>query len=355
MIKRMLLVLVMVGASWGAINSYKHVTAAGAGTKDGSTWGNAFGIAEFETFMEATVVAGDVIFVKDEAYTITSAIDYSLRDGTAASPIAIIGVKSGTTNEGAAIVYSDMSRDTADRPYFNLGTVQFKPGDYAVIRGISFRGEVSSTVNPGVSCVIENCAFDQNYGTPAARSVLNTGGNAVIVNCTFTSANCGAILLGSSGKVYGCTFTDLPNTTNGTAINTQGSGCSVIGNIFNTVKAKAVILASNDNNIIANNTFYDCAVDVDATDSYSNLITNNVHEATDTDGYHWTTQQDINFVWDNHGNDARNNDMFDLIDASTVFQDYEITTGDPLFVNTANDSLQLQATSPCLNTGTGAR
>ena len=48
-----------------AINAYFHITAAGAGLKDGSDWDNAMNEAAFETHLEGAVVAGDVHFVKD--------------------------------------------------------------------------------------------------------------------------------------------------------------------------------------------------------------------------------------------------------------------------------------------------
>ena len=90
-----------------AIVAYYHITAAGAGLKDGSTWANAMGIGEFQTHLNGAVLAGHVHFVQDGAYTMTGNIDCNARDGTSTSPIVIIGVKSATTNEGAAVVYSD--------------------------------------------------------------------------------------------------------------------------------------------------------------------------------------------------------------------------------------------------------
>ena len=70
----------------------------------------------------------------------------------------------------------------------------------------------------------------------------------------------------------------------------------------------------------------------------------------DADGFLWTTQTDINFFWNNHGDDTRCNDMWDGVDATTVFQDYEVTTGDPKFTTPGSDH-SLQDTSPNIDAG----
>ena len=75
-----------------------YVTVAGAGTKAGTSWANAFGYAEWETDYEGSAEPGDIYYVEDGTYTLTS--DFSTaRDGTVDSYIKVIGVATGTTNE----------------------------------------------------------------------------------------------------------------------------------------------------------------------------------------------------------------------------------------------------------------
>ena len=108
-----------------AITGYYHVTPTGAGAKTGLSWAAAMDEAAFEAFVEGGgVAAGNVIFVAGGTYTLDSTIAPTV-NGTAVSPICVIGVKAGTTNVGAAVVYSDWSRASADRPYFDLGAWLF--------------------------------------------------------------------------------------------------------------------------------------------------------------------------------------------------------------------------------------
>ena len=68
-----------------------YVTVAGAGDKSGSTWGNAMGLGEWETDVEATAEAGDIYYLEAGTYTLTNAFSTAL-DGTDVAPIKIIGV-----------------------------------------------------------------------------------------------------------------------------------------------------------------------------------------------------------------------------------------------------------------------
>jgi len=176
-----------------AINVYKHVDSASSGGGDGTTWATsganaAYTAAEMETFLEGAIVAGDVIFVKDGTYTLgDEAWNSSARDATAASPNAIIGVKSSTTNTGSSVVYSDWSRLDADRPSFDCGTANIVLGDYMIVRNCKFNGETDGVVSAGASNTFENCYFDNDYGSNLGRRALTLRGTGVAINCEFTS------------------------------------------------------------------------------------------------------------------------------------------------------------------------
>ncbi|MBU2249109.1 MAG: hypothetical protein KKD77_20345 [Gammaproteobacteria bacterium] len=149
-----------------AIGTYYHVTPTGAGAKNGLTWATAFDEPALEAFLEATVVAGDVIFIESGTYTLDSAIDWSARDGTGIAPIALIGVTTAPRlggREGAAILYSDWATE-ANRPFFDCVTFQILASDYNVIRNIYFQGSTNGTVISGGYSVIENCKFDNDNG-----------------------------------------------------------------------------------------------------------------------------------------------------------------------------------------------
>jgi len=135
------------------------------GDKSGDSWINSMDEAAYEIHKEGALVAGDYHWIKDATYTLDSDIDSSLRDGTAVSPVLEIGVKAGTTNEPP--VYSDWSRDAADRPAFDCVTFQIKTGDYYKVQNIEFEGDNSTVLSVGFGCIVENCKFDNDYSVGA--------------------------------------------------------------------------------------------------------------------------------------------------------------------------------------------
>jgi len=332
-----------------AINDYFHVTAAGAGDKSGDSWANAMDEAAFKAHLEGAVVAGDVHFVKDDTYTLDSSIDSSARSGTAVSPIVIIGVKSGTTNEGANVAYSDWSRDAADRPFFDCVTFKITTGDYYVLRNLSLEGSDTEVLEVGLVNIVENCKGYNDSGV-ANHDCLKTGTYGNVINCEIESESGDGIAAGSYSNVSFCYIHDCDNA--------GYAGIKISSNIcdlaFNILDNCAIGISSSSRDVIQvlNHTFYGCGVDVNETNGYGWSCINNLHEGSTTDGYKWTTQTDINFFWKNHGNDARCNDMWDLVDTTTVFQDYEVSTGDPKFTTPGSD-FSLQDSSPNIDNGMG--
>ena len=328
-----------------AINAYFHVTATGAGTKSGNSWANAMDEPAFETHLEGAVVAGDVHFVMDGSYTLDSDIDSSARDGTTVSPIVIIGVKTGTTNEGAAVVYSDWSRVAGDRPFFDGVTFTFKVGDYYVIRNIDFTSADNiAVVQAGAYSVVENCKFEDTFAAGVASGLSMQGAYGVIVNNEMLSTNNRGLTANSNSRVV---FNYIHDTGNQGIVVTHAAVYA-----FNILDTCAIGIDGGGffGNTVLNNTFYETDVGVDETTGYSWVCINNIMEGNNTDGFKWTTQTDINFFWNNHGDDARCNDMWDLVDTTTVFQDYEVSTGDPKFTTPGSD-FSLQSDSPNIDNG----
>lgn len=356
--KKLIFLLLVSCGAFAAINDYHHVKTDGTGTisDNATTWLNAWNEDTLKLYLENSVSAGDVFYVLEGAYVFGAAIDFNLRDGTATSPIAFIGVKSTTTDTAASVPYSAWASDTANCPDWSLGDYQFKTSDYCIFKNIKFRGASPSTGNyvayAGLNNVFQNCVFNCNYESSASRFGLYAGAYNVLIDCVFLSANCKGVSLASSSiRVFNCVFNGFSDATNGIAITVNGHGGIVAGNKFNGCKT-AINLVSFDYTTAYANTYYNCGTDVSATDAYAFVAVNELHDSTKTDSYVWTTQTDCNFFWDNHA--GRCADYVDGVDSTTVFADFALTTGDPKFANPP-DSLQLDSDSPCLNTGTGPR
>lgn len=328
-----------------AINDNWYVTAAGAGAKNGNDWANAFDKPAFETHLEGAVVAGDVNWVEDGAYTLDSDIDFTARDGTAVSPIAIIAVKSGTTNEPP--LYSDWSIAAGDRPFFDCVTFTFKTGDYTIIRNIDFEGSTNAVVEMGTYCLAENNKFNNDVGFGAQRYGISMSNYARLNNNELTSALGRGARVFLSSKIAYNYFHDMPDDPDGLCLDIAGHGCDAAFNIFDT-SYMGIKGESYDAIMLLNNTFYETDTGVGATDGFGWTCINNIMEGNNTAGFVWTTQTDSNFFWNNHGDDVRCNDMWVLVDTTTLFQDYEVVTGDPVF-DVPGADFALQNTSPDLN------
>jgi len=333
-----------------AINIYKHADNNSAGGGDGSSWdlagaNAAYTEAELETFLEGAGVAGDVIFVKDSIFNLDSHVNSSARNGIAVSPIAIIGVKAGTTNVGANIVYSDWAVDAADRPFFDNVIFQFRVGDYYKIRNISFQGSESLNVVLGIAGLVENCKFENDIGVSSAYYCINIGNYGRIINCEVTSINSRGIKCGSYSTIKYNYIHDLPDAVNGIGIvisHYPTIEFNIMDNMTIGVSGGGLIVAK-----IINNTFYDCNTGISETIGCVWIIINNIFSDCTTAPMSWGTQIDNNFIWNNHIHNCGANVN---IDETTCFQDYEVTTGDPLFTNAGVDFL-LQDTSPNLAAG----
>jgi hypothetical protein len=334
--------------------TYKHASAAGAGSKDGSDWSNAYDWPALKTFLEGSVVADTVIWYKGgSTTTLTASLDSNLRDGSSTGPIAIIGVKSATTNTGSSVTYSDWARSVSDMPFFDISTYQFRVGDSYILRNLNFQGEASNAVYPGAGCIVENCKFDQDYGTNGSRYMVYTGSYCKVVGCEFLGSKNAGLNIGQYGVVYKCNFHDLRYGMSFGSIGILAVGC-----IFANCSVTGCVVGSNGTNGILGCTFYECTVGVDKNEqSYWNIFTDNIMEGNNTSGFvGGSVLVNTDLYWSNHGNDARCNDMWVNVDVTGPFQDYLVSTGDPKFVNVSagSEDFRLQSSSPCINTGIDA-
>lgn len=336
-----------------AINTYKHVDSGSSGGGDGSTWATsganaAYTEAELETFLESTVVAGDVIFIKGGTYTLDSAYDSSARNGTSTAPIAIIGVKSTTTNTGANVVFSDFATG-AGRPFFDGATYGIKLGNFYVVKNISVESSVATyPFDIGTYGVVVNCKFNNDYGSDdSGHRVVNIGAYTSIIDCEISGLHCRGIMATTGARVLFSYIHDIYDA----GLYCNDVYCVAIGNVFNNC-LYGIQGTNGYRSTFINNTFYECDYGSYNTGGATggNVYINNLMEGNDIVGFYKSTQCDIEFYSHNHGNDARCTDMWSGVDTSTIFQDYNISTGDPLFASAGSD-FSLSTTSPCFGAG----
>jgi len=337
--------------------AYYHVLATdAAGDGSGDSWANAMTLAEWIAWIDsASYAAGDIYYIKEDTYTLTATLDLSDRPGTSVAPVSLIGVKAGTTNEGANIVYSDWSTGLIDggaddRPDFDVDGYYIVTGNYYKIFNIIFAG------NAGTADRLLN------------TSTASVSFNVKISNTTSTSDKWG-VQLGSYGKAIACEIVN----ENGYGVSLPGGnyvlysyvhdcknglGCSghafnVISSIIADCSVNGATMGSCDHNLFLSNTFYNCPVGILASDSYDNLIINNIIDNC-ADAFKWSSaQQDANIFLRNHeGNNVTR--MYDTttnkISELLPHTDFDPTSGDPKFTTPGSD-FSLQSDSPCIDEG----
>jgi hypothetical protein len=329
-----------------AKNADWYVTAGGAGIKDGTTWAKAFDEAAYEIHKEGALVAGDYHWIEDGAYTLDSDVDSSARDGTAISPVLEIGVKGGTTNEPP--VYSDWSLDTADKPFFDGVTFIIKVGDYYKIKNINFESSATAALETGLGCIIENCKFNNDIGVVSVNFALKCFTQCKVMNSEIESLKGNGLSISNDGRILFNYIHDCPEATHVTRGNgiTNASRSIFAFNILDECNI-GINSSSDDDNVLLNNTFYETDTGLSETDGIGWLCINNIMEGNDADGFKWTTQTDINEFMDNHGDDVRCTDMWDLVAISPdPNADHRVSTGDPDF-DTPGADFALDPGSPC--------
>ena len=316
-----------------------YVTPAGALGKTGADWANAMGEAEFEADLEAGAEAGDIYYVQAGTYTLDSSYDSSARDATAVAPISIIGVKAATTAEPPA--YSDWGvQSGTDMPTFACGAWTISFGDYYHVYNCKFTGTATAIVLFGVANIIVNCIGNNTNGT--SRTAFYGGTYDQFIFCTCTGAASAGIRL-SNGRCLFSYFYSL-----GTGAYSDSGNETFMFNVFDTCSVAGISTATRVNNFYSNNTFNDCAIGVSITTGWGIGI-NNIFEGCSGHGVLATTAFNCGYWHKNHGDDARNTDMWDGINEAIVaYMDNACSTGDPLF-DAANFNNSLAAGSPCIN------
>lgn len=339
-----------------------HVATTGSNTSPYDTWAKAMATAnDLEAFLEGgTPAPGDIFYIKEGTYTEAgSAWDMSAEDATAVAPITFIGVKSGTTNEGTNIVYSDwsdgnLSGAADDRPLIAMGAYAFLAGDYYKFYNITFSTTEAGGIASGAYNVFYNCKFTQSSDT-ANRIGINMAGSGCSCICC---EGCGT---GTAATSVGRPFRS--SGTNGYYLFCYAHDCNY-GYTSNGGAVIAMFCIAEDcvyhgfscddraGSLIFNCSANDCNTGIYGTTAKGVFINNAIKSGGSvTEGIQMTTQQDINFYWKNAGHEDADDidDMWVLVSTTHPHGDLEWLNEDVKF--TADGNLSLQSDSGCIDNG----
>lgn len=334
--------------------SYHYVTVTGAGAKDGAAWASAFDLAAFMTDF-GSVAAGDIYFFEAGNYSMTADIT-TATDGTATDPIAIIGVKAGTTHEGAAITGSDFGTG-ADRPSFSDGGSGYGIAldDYSVILNVIIDTRDLTPLRADVGGVIINCKITQSYeGASASYGVYLGGinGNSILNEITGDQCNNAIISTAINRNILFNYIHDITEAGSVGIMEGSGAGGTILFNIFDNLP-EAIDKTADNGGCIFGNTFYDCDVGISQTSDYGYAIINNIFSECDNDAIIASTAGiKSGVLMYNHF--YNNGDDYDGViadgDAEDLFCDFWDTSGDPKFTAAGSD-FSLASDSPCIDAG----
>jgi hypothetical protein len=309
-----------------------YVTVAGAGAETGGTWADAFGYAEWETDAEGSSANGDIYYVEEGTYTLTSNFSTTSRGGSNTSGKKIIGVKSGTSAEPPTL--SDWAYTSA-RPLITAAAYLWQMGTYWHVSSMSFTGTGNYVADFSGDSVIENCAFDNTSGSNF-RSGGASGNRDRWIGCEFQSLNGYGGASSTSTKYLDCYFHD-----------SGAVGCTTVGEetyvscVFDT---SVIGLQSNaDSGItIIGCVFYGNTAH--GINSYSTaaswIVANNIFDANGV-GWEVATTSESSYIdyniWDN------------TTDVTNVTKGPNAITADPAMTDPAGQDFTVPAGSNALD------
>lgn len=343
--------LVLISVVYSAPR-YRYGDPAGTGTiSQGTSWATAFNGDTLFKFLVDSGNAEDQLFLKTGTYTLSGAYDFSAKSGTAANPIFMCGVKSVTTNEPP--VSTDFVSDSVNRPIINGQTYQITTGNYFTVYSLYFKSSATYAIVFGTFARAYNCMFENTYGsTSNSYRAASFGSYGMMILSDVTSPNCRGIMHAISFRSIACRFFNIKYE----ALLASDAYNTIVGNKFSNCVIGISLGANGYRSTAFDNTFRKCGTSYSYEGTAAGIACiNNIADSSTTAGFVSTNTLNSNLYLSNHGDDARNVNMWSNISETGPFADFLVTTGDPKFVNIASDSLQLGATSPCINTGIGAR
>lgn len=321
----------------------KYVTVAGAGTKDGTSWANAFGLAEWKTDLEASASAGDFYYVEGGTYTLTSSINATL-DGTRTNPITVIGVKAGTTAEPPTT--ADWANGD-DRPLIVAAGYQFTFDNYWIFRNFRVTITESNGFRADTGSIRINCSSNNSSDLDRPAFFVQSQGQLIDSDGQAGGATKGRACDHrnfSSVRIIGCYLHDSGYGIYQTTAKRAVYLFNVIANIDNDGIRRNNGAGNQDaNDSIINNTFYNCANGIYYDDSYGCNVMNNII-ASCTTGINWGVENKSNIYDYNNFHDC-------TTDVTNVTKGPNATAFDPKFTNPSDGDFSLQPNSQCIGAG----
>lgn len=307
-----------------------YVTVDGAGTKDGSSWDNAFNYTNWEADVEGSAEAGDVYYVANGTYTLTSDFTTAL-DGTAVAPISIIGVIYNTTTTATG----------TDRPLLTDSTnsFAFDVDDYWIVKNMRFEQSDTTVVSIGLAGLVENCK-SLNDSTSTNRSAFYSDSTrAQFVN------NEGISTFGRAFFVAGISARIMYNYMHDSDVGIIMSN-NAIEAVFNIIDTcKFGVLAGNGvlNILLEHNTIYNdnkadsgsIGIDV-GTGAYAWTISHNIITGFETPIVFDDVSSNVGYM--------DYNDIYDCTNADTNYPNgVHDQAVDPQFTDAANANFDIGA------------
>jgi hypothetical protein len=337
----LLLVLFLSSVCFGTAANMA-VMQTSSGDASGNGWGNAMGLVEFYTDVNASAEVGDVYYVAGGTYTLTG--NWAIaRSGTAALPISVIGVKTGTTNWPP--VASDCATEPNDplSPWIDANTFNFGfSGDYWIFKNLRVETKALSGFRTYAYAIVQNCLSHNISATIDQVAFFNNTGDSTFIGCE-ASCDKGPCFSTYKARILNCYAHDsvgsgfFLTTTNNILIGNKTKNCG-------TGLSAGINVVGTFGNYIANNTIYNSATGIRGTTGHSNTFVNNIISNC-TNGALWTTNE-LNNYWNYN---CFGNNTYDVNLVTTGAKDLLAT--DPQFVDAANGDFRLKSTSPCLNNG----
>jgi len=277
----------------------KYVDANASGANDGSSWSDAYETwDDFDTWANASITAGDIVYIKPGAYTASGTFSHLATDGNSTSPIKLIGVES----DGTTWATGD------NRPAISFGNYSFGTGGYWQLFNLQFSGAGTSYTVAMDSYPYQNFASNCKFeNTNSGDGIQNAG---ILTNCECISTSGYAIDTGSGVCAYACYIHD-----SSTGIYIDAAESCFMNCIIDSCTTG--INCTDEYRVrFCNNTIYGCTDGIIGTTSYQGYFLNNT--ISNNSGWGWK--------FDNSG----------TVIASTVFDYnnwYSNTSGDMTWDN----------------------
>lgn len=228
-----------------------YVTQSGAGAKIGSSWGNAYGEAEFITALIGAPT-GTEFWIAAGTYHPTTGIDRSATF-TLVNGVELYGGFAGTEN-------TREGRDVAVNTTTLSGNIN-DPGS-----ATDNSSHVVTGSGTDQTAVLDGFTITGGYAEAGGGGgMYNSGGHPKVVNCTFSgntsTVGGGGMYNGtSSPKVRSCTFSDNAAVYGGAMENNNGSptiiNCTFSGNTATGTGGGALYNGNGSSPTLTNCTFF---------------------------------------------------------------------------------------------------